>query len=49
VYLVSFLTAGLQILVGSKTPGIWTSLLDDVAGSKWLLVIGNPGKGVFSL
>ena len=41
MYPVSFWTR-FQILVGSVTPGtIWTLLLDDMAGSKWLSVIGN--------
>ena len=40
MYPVSFWTR-FQILVGFATPGIWTLLMDDMAGSKWLLVIGN--------
>jgi hypothetical protein len=40
VYPVSLWTR-FQILVGFATPGIWTLLMDDMAGSKWLSVIGN--------
>ncbi len=40
MYPVSFWTM-FQILVGFASPGIWTLLMDDMAGSKWLSVIGN--------